>query len=67
MQNSTPSIPRSVGAPRKVPESTINEIRRRVAAGLVFGEQKCIAYELNLSRSFVNQVIRGHRRKERAS
>jgi hypothetical protein len=67
MQNSTPSITRSIGAPRKVPDSTINEIRRRAAEGLVWGEQKVIAYELKLSTAFVNQVIRGHRRKERAA
>jgi DNA-binding transcriptional regulator YdaS (Cro superfamily) len=38
-------------------------IRQRAASGLRFGEQKVIAYDLGVSRSYVNQIIRGIRRK----
>ena len=52
-----------VGKPKIVPDSIIAEIRRRAAVETAWGAQKCIAIDLGLSRSFVNQVIRGYRRK----
>jgi len=62
--NSTTSPKR--GRPRIIPQSTVDEIRRRAAEGLVFGEQKVIAYELGVSCAYVNQIIRGWRRKPAA-
>ena len=50
-----------------VSDEKIREIHRRASAGLAWGEQKVIAIDLGLSKSYVNQVIRGHRRKERAA
>lgn len=52
-----------VGKPKSVPDSVIAEIRRRAAIETAWGAQKCIAIDLGVSRSFVNQVIRGYRRK----
>ena len=52
-----------VGKPKTVPDSVIVEIRRRAAIETAWGAQKCIAIDLGLSCSFVNQVIRGNRRK----
>ena len=53
----------TVGKPKTVPDSIVAEIRRRAATETAWGCQKVIAIDLGLSRSFVNQVIRGYRRK----
>ena len=53
----------SAGKPASVPDSIVAEIRRRAAVETAWGCQKVIALDLGLSRSFVNQVIRGYRRK----
>lgn len=52
------------GRPVRVSEEIVTEIRTRSKTEIWWGAQKCIALDLGLSVSFVNQVIKGHRRKE---
>ena len=53
-----------MGRRKKVSDDTISQIRALAAAGLKWGDQKKICGQFDLSTAFVNQVIRGHRRKE---
>ena len=46
-----------------IPSTIIAEIRRRAAAGLKWGDQKVIAIDLNVSTTYVSQIINGYRRK----
>jgi hypothetical protein len=64
--NKTNPVPRT-GRPAQIPEHALAEIRRRAKVETWWGAQKVIALDLGLSCSYVNQVIRGHRRKERAA
>ena len=44
-------------------ELVVAEIRQRAANKLPWGAQKVIAYDLGLTTSYVNQVLRNYRRK----
>jgi len=56
---------RSRGHPRTVSTDLVEEIRTRWAreGAPAWGFQKTIAYDLGVSPSYVNQIIRGHRRR----
>jgi hypothetical protein len=51
------------GKPPSIPDYIVAEIRRRALTETWHGAQKVIALDLGLSFAFVNQVIRGWRRK----
>ena len=57
-----PRRPRA-GKPASIPDYIVAEIRRRAATETWHGAQKVIALDLDVSFAFVNQVIRGWRRK----
>jgi len=59
------ATPRTRSQPAKVTAAVVNEIRTRWAreGAPAWGFQKTIAYDLGVSPSYVNQIIRGHRRK----
>ena len=62
----TPTLhrrPRNTGKRSTVPEHIVAEIRRRALTETWHGAQKVIALDLDMSFAFVNQVIRGVRRK----
>ena len=48
---------------KRIPDHVVAEIRQRAANKLPWGAQKVIAYDLGLTTSYVNQVIRNYRRK----
>lgn len=56
---------RGRGHPATISPAVIDEIRTRWAreGAPAWGFQKTIAYDLGVSPSYVNQIIRGHRRR----
>lgn len=53
------------GKPVVIPQATVEQIRTRWAlqTAHAWGAQKALAYDLGVSPSYVNQIIRGWRRK----
>lgn len=54
-----------MGRPITVSTALVQQIRTRWAreGAPAWGFQKTIAYDLGVSPSYVNQIIRGHRRR----